>query len=868
MIRFALSLLCLFLAAANLLASGSGLNVVVVVNTNSADSLQLGNYYCEKRGVPPQNVLRIGWAGDLRSWSRTNLDLVLRRPLEAMLSNRALTNQVEFVLLSMHIPYRVTETTGNTESSGVNSTTSALFYGFKPDGCETCPFGIPGCELAPGSTNDYAGSERSFRETQLSSGASNAWLVMMLTSSNLTQVKTVVDRAVAADYSFPTQTVYLIHYEPDPFRGVRHYQYDDAIFENQVRGAARVDRFEAAAPGITPNTFGYQLGSQFGLMQFNLAPGLFAPGALADNLTSYGGLLFDSGKHTGPIEYLNAGAVASYGTVVEPCAYLEKFPSPRNYFYQARGFSAAECYYLSVTNPYQGILVGEPLCAPFARPAAGGWLDLPEQSVLSGTTNLTLSFTGPDATRLVGRVDWFVDGNFARTLTNLTPRSGNQVAISLNGQVTNYTIPVNATLESVAAALTARLNQTDYRNATGVEAIAHGDRIELRSLDVGKRGEELTVNVAGLPGTADLLTTGIHASRSNFLDSPATGYTNFMVTNAVGSGDFLELAVTKTNGQTVSVSVTNPPGNTNTSILISNLVTAINSHPALTGPDGVIAVDFFSYNQHFQFQGAEFNLRTRAPGWLEAQVLATLAASSNLAVAPTGPRRLDANVADLQPRNHVYITCGLTNLTIDFNLDTTVLADGFHELTVVAYEGSHVGTPKRATRRVKVQNSTLQAVLDCQGCDTNTAVEATLQFQVTANTSGIASIELFSTGGCWGAVSNQATAQFILAASHLGVGLHPFYAVVTRDDGKRYRTETKWIRLIGDEPPLKLSVAGVAPELSWPATAGRRYEILTATNLAQDFVLRDSVIPTNSAGRWMETNPNLPQRFYRLRAVP
>jgi hypothetical protein len=40
-------------------AGGSGLNTVVIVNQLSTNSCELGNYYCERRGVPPENVLRI-----------------------------------------------------------------------------------------------------------------------------------------------------------------------------------------------------------------------------------------------------------------------------------------------------------------------------------------------------------------------------------------------------------------------------------------------------------------------------------------------------------------------------------------------------------------------------------------------------------------------------------------------------------------------------------------------------------------------------------------------------------------------------------------------------------------------------------------
>jgi hypothetical protein len=159
-------------------------------------------------------------------------------------------------------------------------------------------------------------------------------------------------------------------------------------------------------------------------------------------------------------------------------------------------------------------------------------------------------------------------------------------------------------------------------------------------------------------------------------------------------------------------------------------------------------------------------------------------------------------------------------------------------------------------------------VFNCLLGDTNSALEAMLQFSVTANTTPISSIELFSTGGAWGAVSNQSTAMFALAATHLGVGLHPFHAVVTRDDGQQYRTETKWIRVNSNDTPFALTVTGSAPEITWPATAGRRYEVFSATNVADAFVLRDSVVPTNSPGRWMETNSDATRRFYRLRSTP
>src|SRR5207247_7847439 len=121
-LRTAAGWMVLIASAAKLFASGSGLNIVVVVNQNSTNSVQLGNYYCEKRNVPPQNLLRINWTGGNINWTKSDFETFLRTPLNAMLTSRRLTNQIDYVLLSMDIPYRVTES-GLPITSGTDSTT-------------------------------------------------------------------------------------------------------------------------------------------------------------------------------------------------------------------------------------------------------------------------------------------------------------------------------------------------------------------------------------------------------------------------------------------------------------------------------------------------------------------------------------------------------------------------------------------------------------------------------------------------------------------------------------------------------------------------------------------------------------------------
>lgn len=856
LLRFLIGLM--LTAGAYAWAGGSGLNVVVVVNQNSPNSVELGNYYCEKRAVPPQNLLRINWTGGAVGWTRSEFETVLRDPLLAMLAARQLTNQIDYVLLSMDLPYRVTENTGVAATSGVNSTTSALFHGFRVDGdCPSCPGCCPGCSLPDATTNSYAGSESAFRSVIPAS--SNSWFVMMLTSSNLPLAKALVDRGVTSDGTFPTQAVYLAK-SSDVFRNIRYLTFDDAIFNARVRGGYSILATNLSSSSFLTGLLGFENGVQV----HSVTPNTFVPGALVDNLTSYGGDLFEQSGHTTALDYLIGGATASYGTVVEPCAYLAKFASPRNYFYQARGFTAAECYYQSLTNPYQGILVGEPLAAPFAAPATGAWQNLPTGAVLSGATNLTIQFTAPDAGRPIQQVDLFVDGLFARTLTNLPPRVNNLLYVTLNGLRTNYAVPANASLASVASNLALRLNQPAYSNLTKVEASRHGDRIELHGLDAAVRGGGISLSVSNAVGAVPGLTTFLSASRSNFLDSPALGFRNFFVTNVPTAGSYLLLNVTKTNGSVVSVGATNSAGNTDVTVLVQALMNAVNANASLTGPDGVIAEDFISYLA-YGMQAAEFNLRARSPGWPEAQIQAQLTASLPVRALPTGVQRLEESLADLRPRNHIYLTAGLTNLSLTFPFNTTTNADGYHELTAVAYEGSHVRTQARVTVPVRVQNNGWAAALTTLLGGTNTALEATLQFAVTASTNSITKIELFSTGGLLAASNNVANASFSVLAANLGIGLHPFYALVTRADGTQYRTETRWLRIVGADSPFNVSVVSSAPALAWPASAGRQYSIWSATNVAQSFSVRGVVTPTNSSGNWVETNTASPQRFYRIK---
>ena len=981
--------------ACKLRAGGSGLNTVVIVNQNSSNSCALANYYCEARQVPPQNVLYINWPGGNTLWTSNDFQTNLVIPLLGMLATRGLTNQIDYVVLSMDIPFQTSY------GSTLDSTTAALFYGLRlGNGTTNDPFGI---------TNSYAASEAVFRQAAPAGAPGYSFLTTMITAESLTQAEQLVDQGVASDGTRPLQPVILAK-SSDLLRNIRYPFFDNAIFNVNILGISSIFRTNSDAVSWAAGCLGFETG----LAQFNVPQNMFVPGAIADSLTSYGGIIFGPNSQTNLLAFINAGAAGSYGTVSEPSGDTRKFPNPLIYFYQARGFNLAESYYQSVTVPYLGLTVAEPLAAPFALAGYGQWsTNLPPGSVLSGTPMLSAQFSAHYGNHPLQQVDLFVDGQYYSTLTNLAPCPGNLVTVTLNGYPITYAVPTNSTLSTVAAGLAALINAAT--NVTQVKALAHGDRIELQSIatnlmnlpfyaavtiptntpglsynvnylpdsfppqmtpsgldrsgaftmEVGipstlayvilastnlmnwqpiftnnvppgllnftdydstnypARFYRMTwpvpdqppqlsapgmvgpgtfqMHVAGEPGlpwavqissnlvdwtpvftnqpggAMDFVDAGINNSAGRFYrawlvppGSPgftvigmATNLTLIRVDNAVrpytigvftnqgqwttlatnfalgeiqtttastiGSGNalltflqasqpalqpspalgiqgysersnsvpansWMQFTFTRTNGQAVVVAVTNQSPD-NSATLASQMYNAINANPALQGSDGVVAGDY-ALNQYGTFFYTVFNLYARSPGYQAAaiQVTPTVSSVQVPSFSALGSTLMQ-NLSDLQPRNHLYVTAGASSLDLTFLLNTTTLADGYHELTAVAYEGSDVRTQIQVTVPVQVKNTSLNATLTLLDLTNQAPVQGTYHIRVTANTNTVSLITLFSTGGALNTATNVSTAVFQVAGTNLWAGLHPFYALVVTGDGLQYRTQTQWVRL-------------------------------------------------------------------------
>jgi uncharacterized protein (TIGR03790 family) len=228
------------------------------------------------------------------------------------------------------------------------SITSAFAFGFDLGFCED--------ECKPTRSSQYFNSRVKLPYTQL--GIRPA---MALAAASFEQAKALIDRGLEADATFPAGTAYLLS-TSDRSRNVRSLSYPMA--EKLLKRRVRVQSLKQDA----------LIGAQDVLFYFTGRPSVegletlgFLPGAVADHLTSAGGVL-DGSSQMSAMRWLEAGATGSYGTVVEPCNLPGKFPNPavlaRHYL---AGDTLIEAYWKSVAMPGQGVFIGEPLAAPFKR---------------------------------------------------------------------------------------------------------------------------------------------------------------------------------------------------------------------------------------------------------------------------------------------------------------------------------------------------------------------------------------------------------------------------------------------------------------------------------------------------------------------
>ncbi|HEY9202201.1 MAG TPA: TIGR03790 family protein [Gammaproteobacteria bacterium] len=333
-------LLILVLLNRPLLAEVNNNNIALLVNGNDPESIEIAEYYQQRRHIPDQHVIYLDFVPGKDHLSETEFADISRQLAVKVNDN------IQAYALAWRKPWRV----------GCMSITSAFAFGFDKSHCAS------GCKAIQAS--DYYDSDS--RAPYADYGLRPS---MLLSAKSVKAVKELIDRGVAADYSRGrvsqvsgsqiTGAAYLLS-TSDKLRNVRAGFYPR--IEQMLGSVLVINRIQANKLQDRNNILFYFTGLK---RVWGITDNYYLPGAMADHLTSAGGQLFSDGQMS-ILEWIDAGVTASYGTVVEPCNFTDKFPQPGVAIeHYLAGNMLLEAYWKSVRMPGQGVFVGEPLAAPF-----------------------------------------------------------------------------------------------------------------------------------------------------------------------------------------------------------------------------------------------------------------------------------------------------------------------------------------------------------------------------------------------------------------------------------------------------------------------------------------------------------------------
>lgn len=873
-------------------AGGGPLNTLVIVNDNSPVSQEIGQYYQDMRGLPERHVFHVrtttGTYTDLSAFTN---EVVL--PVQAYLAAAGLTNQIDCLVLTRDLPYRVIQ--GGTQ----NGSSSILFYDFHADG--------PPCSLSPAARSDYYQAESAFAHAGAPS-SNRYYLSTILSGNSLDEVRRTLDRAHLADGSAPTGRVVLLH-TTDYDRTVRWSQFDDALFTASFHtNGVTWEALDSDGLSGVSNLVGYLTGRT---SEPNLATLGFVPGALADHLTSYGGFLVDPVGQMSILQWLAAGAAGSYGTVVEPCNYTQKFPHTLVHFWYGRGFSLAESYAMAVQYPYMGVMVGDPLAAPYAVPPQVTITGLVADAVVTGEVVLAIRATTSATVGRVGRIEVWVDGYPVGTATNLAPTTSNIVSATVGGSTRFYAVKPGETLEQVTAGLAARINAAPPIPYT---AEALGDRIQLVQDTLGTSGAWVNVSADSAPGTAAVLTVFARSVFTNFMESPVPAREGLLLAGNPVSGDVVRVVVTRLDGAVITNQVVATAGDSSHT-LMNQLVNNINADTNLTGWQGCRAAWLSQSDTN-----VEAWLVARTNGWRGHQLTVTYSILTNVGSSLNTPYAFSDNFNDnaeaLGARAVLFLSEGGTNVQVNWTLSVTNLPDGPHAVEVVAYEGSAVRVQGRARVPFVVDRHNLTCAITnmvngryvLRGGAITTAVESVSPGAVTQ--------VLLRVEGKEAALALSPPYQFVWPTTNYGAGVLGLQAQAWDDAGNSTVSAEVHIQLYTDddadglpdqweyrtlgsatngtaggnpdgdgadnmaefladtdpqddtsEPELRSIELGSGPTLGIPVSSNRSFavEINDASLVNSAWNTATNLPPGTGLVYWVD-NPTNEVRFYRVRA--
>lgn len=374
----------------------------VIANANVAASVALAERYARERNVPRGQVCLLP-IDDV-----TNLGLDAYRgqvltPFEACLDAAGARDRVEAVLLVRGVPLRV-EIPDGARTRRVSLAAALGLWQTTTASGEPLLGQAPGTVADCGGTACYAAGFRNvFRVGVFSPGYEREaagitfrpLLVTMLHGYSHAEAEMLLDSALMAEAMGGADGEFLFMDGRDSARGVLDAQYPGVISDLMERGYtdAREVAFEADTTGHTFAAFFTGTATIGTTIEGND----FHPGALVDNLTSFGAVpenFTDPSmeRQVSVSRWVARGVAGVHGTTDEPLNSV--FPHRALITQYVDGATLAEAYHRNLPNVYwHNLVLGDPMAAPYAVRPEVDISGVTDGDTVSDARSITVSAT-------------------------------------------------------------------------------------------------------------------------------------------------------------------------------------------------------------------------------------------------------------------------------------------------------------------------------------------------------------------------------------------------------------------------------------------------------------------------------------------
>lgn len=350
-------------------------NVLVVVNDTSPDSTAIGAHYMNARGIPADHVVRLNLAVT-DELSRLTYTQRIERPISRWLRQHDAHDQILYLVLTKGIPLRITGTGGRAGTlSSVDSDLTLLYRR------------MAGMVMRSGGRidNPYFRPDTATASPRFSHETHDIYLVTRLDGFSREDVIALIDRGLTAGR---LGQVLLDQKADAPSPADRWLSEAAEAIDDIVANVALLETTQAAATPSTDLLGYYSWGSNDTALRRRVLDITFEPGAVASTFVGTSARTFtsppedwevgtwrDRGSfHAGSPEWLagdliQQGVTGVAGHVADPYLDGSIRPAPLFAAYLS-GFNLAESFYLALPHlGWRAVIVGDPLVAPFSRPA-------------------------------------------------------------------------------------------------------------------------------------------------------------------------------------------------------------------------------------------------------------------------------------------------------------------------------------------------------------------------------------------------------------------------------------------------------------------------------------------------------------------